>query len=145
MADFRGSTTPIDTRDLTQTPMFLFRALDREFHFALDAAALPETALCQHALMRSVWIGVTSSAPFCVPPGLGSTHPIPISVHGEIKPSSSNIRGPVPPCWYRRTPALNGTPGIWPARFATSRVTTMNMENGVMAGSISSTRQPAKK
>ncbi|EKP0260276.1 hypothetical protein JFQ93_001534 [Aeromonas sobria] len=81
MADFRGSTTPIDTRDLTQTPMFLFRALNREFNFALDAAALPETALCQHYL----------------------------------------------------TPARSGTREIWPARSATSRVTTMNMANGVMA------------
>ncbi|MGY3961167.1 phage N-6-adenine-methyltransferase [Aeromonas popoffii] len=54
MADYRGSTTPDDTRDLTQTPMFLFRALDREFNFALDAAALPETALCSHYLTPGI-------------------------------------------------------------------------------------------
>ncbi len=54
MADYRGSTTPSGTRDLTQTPMFLFRALDREFNFALDAAALPETALCQHYLTPGI-------------------------------------------------------------------------------------------
>lgn len=54
MADYRGSTTPSNTRDLTQTPMFLFRALDREFKFALDAAALPETALCQHYLTPGI-------------------------------------------------------------------------------------------
>lgn len=54
MSDYRGSTTAADTRDLTMTPLYLFRALDREFHFALDAAALPETALCQHFLTPGI-------------------------------------------------------------------------------------------
>ncbi|PBO08783.1 phage N-6-adenine-methyltransferase [Aeromonas salmonicida] len=54
MADYRGSTTPTDTRDMTQTPLYLFRALDLEFNFALDAAALPETALCQKYLTPDI-------------------------------------------------------------------------------------------
>ena len=54
MADYRGSTTPIETRDMTMTPAFLFRALDLEFNFALDAAALPETALCEKFLTPDI-------------------------------------------------------------------------------------------
>ena len=50
MADYRGSTTQTDTRDMTQTPLWLFRALDLEFNFSLDAAALPETALCEKSV-----------------------------------------------------------------------------------------------
>ena len=47
MADYRGSNTPHEFRDMSQTPKWLFAALDREFNFVLDAAALPETALCE--------------------------------------------------------------------------------------------------
>ncbi|WP_273767340.1 phage N-6-adenine-methyltransferase [Aeromonas hydrophila] len=54
MADYRGSTTPEATRDMTQTPIYLFRALDLEFHFVLDAAALPETALCEKYLTPDI-------------------------------------------------------------------------------------------
>ena len=54
MADYRGSTTPTGTRDMTQTPLWLFRALDLEFNFALDAAALPETALCEKYLTPDI-------------------------------------------------------------------------------------------
>lgn len=54
MADYRGSTTPIETRDMTMTPAFLFMALDLEFNFALDAAALPETALCEKFLTPDI-------------------------------------------------------------------------------------------
>ena len=54
MADYRGSTTQTDTRDMTQTPLWLFRALDLEFNFSLDAAALPETALCQKYLTPDI-------------------------------------------------------------------------------------------
>ena len=54
MADYRGSTTPEATRDMTQTPLYLFRALDLEFNFALDAAALPETALCEKYLTPDI-------------------------------------------------------------------------------------------
>lgn len=54
MADYRGSSTPTDTRDMTKTPAFLFRALDLEFNFVLDAAALPETALCEKYLTPGI-------------------------------------------------------------------------------------------
>ncbi|QXA13730.1 phage N-6-adenine-methyltransferase [Aeromonas sp. FDAARGOS 1403] len=54
MADYRGSTTQTNTRDMTQTPLWLFRALDREFNFILDAAALPETALCKKYLTPDI-------------------------------------------------------------------------------------------
>ncbi|HEH9410323.1 TPA: phage N-6-adenine-methyltransferase [Aeromonas salmonicida] len=54
MTDFRGSTTPPETRDMSQTPVWLFNALNREFDFALDAAALPETALCERYLTPDI-------------------------------------------------------------------------------------------
>lgn len=54
MADYRGSTTPEATRDMTQTPLWLFRAMDLEFNFAIDAAALPETALCEKYLTPDI-------------------------------------------------------------------------------------------
>ncbi|WP_429169158.1 phage N-6-adenine-methyltransferase [Aeromonas rivipollensis] len=54
MTDYRGSTTPTATRDMTQTPTYLFRALNLEFNFTLDAAALPETALCQKYLTPDI-------------------------------------------------------------------------------------------
>lgn len=54
MSDYRGSTTNTYTRDMTQTPQWLFNALDLEFNFALDAAAMPETALCQHFLTPTI-------------------------------------------------------------------------------------------
>lgn len=75
MADYRGSTTQTNTRDMTQTPLWLFPALDREFNFILDAAAQPETALCKKYLHRTLtlwmWIGATSSAHHCGPHGPG--------------------------------------------------------------------------
>lgn len=54
MSDYRGSTTPPETRDMSQTPVWLFNALNREFDFALDAAALPETALCEKYLTPDI-------------------------------------------------------------------------------------------
>ncbi|MDE9558030.1 phage N-6-adenine-methyltransferase, partial [Xenorhabdus bovienii] len=39
MADFRGSNTPKELKDLWQTPLPLFTALNLEFEFKLDAAA----------------------------------------------------------------------------------------------------------
>lgn len=39
MTDYNGSNTPVDIRDLWQTPPELFAALDREFHFKADIAA----------------------------------------------------------------------------------------------------------
>ncbi|MGY3945493.1 phage N-6-adenine-methyltransferase [Aeromonas tecta] len=54
MTDYLGSTTSVEHRDCTMTPLYLFRALDREFQFILDAAALPETALCQKYLTPDI-------------------------------------------------------------------------------------------
>lgn len=49
-ADYGGSTTPKELRDLWQTPLPLFSALDAEFGFDLDAAADKNNALCSHYL-----------------------------------------------------------------------------------------------
>lgn len=47
MAYYQGSTTNLAFRDMTQTPRWLFEAINAEFNFCLDAAALPTTALCE--------------------------------------------------------------------------------------------------
>ncbi|MGD8164771.1 phage N-6-adenine-methyltransferase [Pantoea sp. FN0307] len=39
MTDYTGSNTPPDIQDFWQTPVDLFLALDREFHFVADIAA----------------------------------------------------------------------------------------------------------
>lgn len=54
MSDYRGSTTLHETRDMTMTPKWLFGAIDAEFMFCLDAAALPETALCEKFLTPTI-------------------------------------------------------------------------------------------
>ncbi|MGJ0580950.1 DNA N-6-adenine-methyltransferase, partial [Xenorhabdus bovienii] len=48
--DFGGSNTPKELRDLWQTPLPLFLALDLEFGFYLDAAADAQNTLCAHYL-----------------------------------------------------------------------------------------------
>lgn len=50
MADYTGSTTNLAFRDMTQTPLWLFDALNVEFGFQLDVAALPQSALCEKFL-----------------------------------------------------------------------------------------------
>ncbi|WP_046336001.1 phage N-6-adenine-methyltransferase [Xenorhabdus bovienii] len=50
MSDFGGSNTPKELRDLWQTPLPLFLALDLEFKFKLDAAADAQNTLCTHYL-----------------------------------------------------------------------------------------------
>ncbi|OTA21257.1 phage N-6-adenine-methyltransferase [Xenorhabdus beddingii] len=50
MSDFRGSNTPPELKDLWQTPLPLFLALDLEFGFYLDAAANAQNTLCAHYL-----------------------------------------------------------------------------------------------
>jgi phage N-6-adenine-methyltransferase len=45
MANIKGTQT--SNSDLWETPDWLFGALDREFHFTLDAAAMPENAKCE--------------------------------------------------------------------------------------------------
>lgn len=54
MADYGGSTTNPDYRDMTQTPRWLFDALNRDFCFALDVAALPKSALCARYLTPEI-------------------------------------------------------------------------------------------
>lgn len=44
--DFGGSTTPIEIRDLWQTPKWLFNKLNDEFDFKLDVAASDQNHLC---------------------------------------------------------------------------------------------------
>ncbi|WP_426576716.1 phage N-6-adenine-methyltransferase [Xenorhabdus stockiae] len=72
MADFGGSNTPPEFKDLWQTPLPLFKALDHEFKFALDAAASAQNTLCAHYLterdnaLECDW--VSHGAIFCNPP-----------------------------------------------------------------------------
>ncbi|HDX8810958.1 TPA: phage N-6-adenine-methyltransferase [Klebsiella oxytoca] len=44
--DYGGSKTPVEQRNLWQTPVPLFVALDAEFRLTLDAAASADNALC---------------------------------------------------------------------------------------------------
>ncbi|WP_241801472.1 phage N-6-adenine-methyltransferase [Klebsiella michiganensis] len=44
--DYGGSKTPVEQRNLWQTPIPLFVALDAEFCLTLDAAASADNALC---------------------------------------------------------------------------------------------------
>lgn len=46
MTDYTGSKTPVEQRNLWQTPIPLFVALDAEFCLTLDAAASADNALC---------------------------------------------------------------------------------------------------
>ncbi|MEQ1977192.1 phage N-6-adenine-methyltransferase [Xenorhabdus sp. SGI240] len=50
MSDYGGSNTSKELRDLWQTPLPLFLALDLEFGFYLDAAANAQNTLCAHYL-----------------------------------------------------------------------------------------------
>ncbi|MBE8598228.1 phage N-6-adenine-methyltransferase [Xenorhabdus sp. BG5] len=50
MSDFGGSNTPKEFKDLWQTPLPLFLALDIEFGFYLDAAADAQNTLYAHYL-----------------------------------------------------------------------------------------------
>lgn len=51
---YSGSTTNEVYRDLTRTPQWLFEALNAEFKFCLDAAALPETAMCERFITPQI-------------------------------------------------------------------------------------------
>jgi phage N-6-adenine-methyltransferase len=72
MADYGGSNTPDHLKDLWQTPLPLFKALDLEFKFKLDAAASAKNALCTNYLterdnaLKCDW--VSDGAIFCNPP-----------------------------------------------------------------------------
>lgn len=47
MADYGGSTTPEDVRDLSQTPETVFTAVDAHFNFGCDVAASEANAKCR--------------------------------------------------------------------------------------------------
>ncbi|EKN4687967.1 phage N-6-adenine-methyltransferase [Yersinia ruckeri] len=72
MSDFGGSNTPESLKDLWQTPIDIFTALDLEFGFYLDAAASHQSALCARYLterddaLNSEWISY--GAIWCNPP-----------------------------------------------------------------------------
>ena len=51
---YSGSTTNEVFRNRTRTPLWLFKAIDAEFKFCLDAAALPETALCERFITPQI-------------------------------------------------------------------------------------------
>lgn len=69
MADYGGSTTNPIYRDRTRTPQWLFDALDLEYGFSLDAAALPETALCANYLTPAIDALSVSWGDY-IPPGI---------------------------------------------------------------------------
>lgn len=45
-SDYGGSKTPIEIRDLWQTPMWLWNPLNDKYNFAIDVAASHENHLC---------------------------------------------------------------------------------------------------
>lgn len=50
----RSSTTDVEFRDQTRTPAWLFKALNQQYHFQLDAACYPETALCERFITPEI-------------------------------------------------------------------------------------------
>lgn len=72
MSDFGGSSTPKNIRDLWQTPVEVFNALDIEFGFYLDVAADNDNTLCSHFInehqnaLSCDW--VSYGAIWCNPP-----------------------------------------------------------------------------
>ncbi|MDX7989191.1 phage N-6-adenine-methyltransferase [Xenorhabdus sp. 12] len=72
MSDFGGSNTPKEFRDLWQTPLPLFKALNLEFNFSLDAAASASNTLCANYLterdnaLECDWVSYGSI--WCNPP-----------------------------------------------------------------------------
>ncbi|MBM7454522.1 phage N-6-adenine-methyltransferase [Oceanisphaera litoralis] len=84
MADYGGSTTPELTRDQTRTPLWLFDALDREFDFALDAAAMPDTALVPDAYL-------TPAENSLVVPWADQLHPMRSNSNVWLNPPYSDI------------------------------------------------------
>ncbi|WP_325893333.1 phage N-6-adenine-methyltransferase [Grimontia sp. NTOU-MAR1] len=74
MTDFTGSNTPPEHRDKWRTPHTLFKALDNEFHFAIDVAASDDNHLCeQYHTEKSCGLSANWDAPaisyaWCNPP-----------------------------------------------------------------------------
>ena len=69
MTDYTGSKTPVEQRNLWQTPIPLFVALDSEFCLTLDAAASADNALFNRYITAEQDTLITSWGEFLVSPG----------------------------------------------------------------------------
>ena len=69
MTDYTGSKTPVEQRNLWQTPIPLFVALDAEFCLTLDAAASADNALCNRYITEEQNTLTTPWVDFLVAPG----------------------------------------------------------------------------
>ena len=123
---------------MTQTPLWLFRALDLEFNFALDAAALPETALCEKYLTPDIDALSVDWGDF-ISPSVRSPWAWLNPPYSDIGPWVEKAieqqgRGIGTVMLVPRTPAQNGIPVCVPARCGTSLVTTMRTASGATAG-----------
>lgn len=68
-SDYGGSKTPVEQRNLWQTPIPLFVALDAEFCLTLDAAASADNALCNRYITEEQNTLTTPWVDFLVAPG----------------------------------------------------------------------------
>lgn len=68
-SDYGGSKTPVEQRNLWQTPLPLFVALDAEFCLTLDAAASADNALCNRYITEEQDTLITPWGDFLVSPG----------------------------------------------------------------------------
>ncbi|HAB24645.1 MAG TPA: phage N-6-adenine-methyltransferase [Pantoea sp.] len=75
MSDYGGSSTPVDIRDLWQTPPEIFAALNRDFRFVADVAAsaqnhlLPTYFTEQNDALAQEWAGrLPIGFAWCNPP-----------------------------------------------------------------------------
>lgn len=67
--DYGGSKTPVEQRNLWQTPLPLFVALDSEFCLTLDAAASADNALCNRYITAEQDTLITPWGDVLVSPG----------------------------------------------------------------------------
>ncbi|TCW07071.1 DNA (cytosine-5)-methyltransferase 1 [Raoultella sp. BIGb0138] len=74
-SDYGGSKTPVEQRNLWQTPIPLFVALDAEFCLTLDAAASADNSLCNRYITEEQNTLRTSWADFLVAPGYAWLNP----------------------------------------------------------------------
>lgn len=68
-SDYGGSKTPVEQRNLWQTPIPLFVALDAEFCLTLDAAASADNALCNRYITEEQDTLITPWGDLLVSPG----------------------------------------------------------------------------
>lgn len=74
-SDYGRSKTPVEQRNLWQTPIPLFVALDAEFCLTLDAAASADNALCNRYITEQQDTLVTPWGDFLVQPGYAWLNP----------------------------------------------------------------------